>query len=72
MRSAEGRSPFAGSLRVSLRYRCLPPSWQEGGKGDGRSDESGFSTLLGQRRNPKLAYSTTLSLFASFQVPVLR
>ena len=42
--SAEGRSPFAGSLRacpepaegVSLRYKNVPLPGQEGGQGDGR------------------------------------
>ena len=29
----EGRSPFAGSLRVSLRYKLFPPSCQEEGRG---------------------------------------
>ena len=42
---AEGRSPFAGSLRVSLRYKLFPPSCQEGGQGDGRRGV--FITLLG-------------------------
>ena len=32
-RSAEGRSPFAGSLRVSLRYKFIPLPGQEGGQG---------------------------------------
>ena len=36
MGCAEGQSPFAGSMRVSLRYKFFPPSWQEGGQGEGR------------------------------------
>ena len=34
-------SIWAGCLRVSLRYRFLPPSCQEGGQGDSRK---GFSS----------------------------
>ena len=30
---AEGHSPFAGSLRVSLRYKFFPLSAQEGSQG---------------------------------------
>ena len=40
---AEGRSPFAGSLRVSLRYTFFPLPGQEGGQGD---VERVFSTLF--------------------------
>jgi hypothetical protein len=36
MGCAEGQSPFAGSLRVSLSYKFFPLPGQEGGKGDGR------------------------------------
>ena len=45
MGCAEGRSHFAGSLRVSLRYIFFALPGQEGGQGDGRPDVSGFSTL---------------------------
>ena len=33
MRSAEGRSPFAGSLRVSLRYNFFPFLARKGARG---------------------------------------
>jgi hypothetical protein len=36
MGCAEGRSPFAGSLRVSLSYKFFPLPGQERGQGDGR------------------------------------
>ena len=41
MGCAEGLGPFAGSLRVSLRYDFSPLPGEEGGQGDGRE---GFST----------------------------
>ena len=40
---AEGRSPFAGSLRVSLRYKFFPRPGQDGGQGEYRRGV--FSTL---------------------------
>ena len=40
MGCAEGRSPFAGSLRDTLRYDISPLSGQEGGRWEGRK---GFS-----------------------------
>ena len=44
MGSAEGRSPFAGSLRMSLSYKFSPIPGQEEGQGDGR--KGFFNTLL--------------------------
>ena len=46
MGCAEGRSPFAGSLRVSLRYNFFPLPGQEGGQGDGRKGFSAPHTLV--------------------------
>ena len=36
----KGASPFAGSLRVSLRYDFSPLPGQEGGQGNGRKSFS--------------------------------
>ena len=46
---AEGQSPFAGSLGVSLTYN-FPPSWPEPAEGKGARGmvERDFSTLLGE------------------------
>ena len=33
---------------MPLRYKFFPLPGQEGGQGDGRPDESGFITLLGE------------------------
>ena len=44
MGSAEGPSPFDGSLRVSLRYKFLPFLTRKGAR---RMVEGFFSALLG-------------------------
>ena len=60
MGSAEGRSPFAGSLRVSLRYKFFPPFLA--GRGIGGWSKGFFSTLLGEGSTTKL---TTDGLMAN-------
>ena len=45
MGCAEGQSPFAGSLRVSLRYSFFSPSWYRRESEEGQ--EEVFRSLLG-------------------------
>ena len=46
MGCTEGRSPFAGSLRVSLSYKFFPLPGEEGGQGGW--SKGFFNILLGQ------------------------
>ena len=56
MGCAEGQSPFAGSLRVSLRYQLFPLPGQEWGHGDGRK---GFQVgTMGNRLDGRVAIVT--------------
>ena len=50
MGCAEGRSPIAGSLRVSLRYDIFPLPTQEGSQGVGRMGF--FNTLVTTSEKP--------------------